>query len=119
MTRDEPNEHPIDLTGHSLSHCWDQDGPWPGSGYRHDFLTDRVLQWTGIAGDREGQTDHERYDVLWITPGIVQVVFVERRKLLRKTLTYDLNRGRVFGVLLPDDSTIFTLTGQVTASTIE
>ena len=108
----------VALAGHSISHVWDDDGPWPGSGYRHEFITHDVLRWTGIAGDREGQTDHERYDALIITPTVIQIVFVERQKLLRKTLTYDLERRRAFGVLLPDESTIFTLTGRITDTTL-
>lgn len=101
-----------DLVGHSITHIWDP-GPWGGSGYRHDFLSEDVLAWTGVAGEREGMSDHERFDALFITPTIVQIIFIEHKKRLPKTVTYDFSTGRVFGVLLPGGETAFTLLGRI------
>lgn len=98
----------------SIEHLWD-DGPWGGSGYRHEFLSPTIMMWTGIAGEREGDSCHERYDLIEITPSIVQLVFVERRKNLAKSLVYDFEREVVYGTLFPGDGTMFNLVGRITS----
>lgn len=105
-------EHEMALR--SVDHIWDE-GPWGGSGYRHEFLSPRVMTWTGIAGEREGVSCHERFELIEISPGITQLVFVERRSGLGKSLIYDFDRGVVFGTLFPGDGSVFNLVGRITA----
>lgn len=97
----------------SIEHVWD-DGPWGGSGYRHEFLSPTVMTWTGIAGQRDGTTDHERYELIEITSSIAQLVFVERKSGLGKSIIYDFSAERVFGTLFPGDGSVFNLVGDIT-----
>lgn len=98
----------------SVDHIWNE-GPWGGSGYRHEFQSLTVMTWTGIAGGREGLSDYERYELIEISPGITQLVFVERRSGLGKSLIYDFDREVVFGTLFPGDGSVFNLVGRITA----
>ena len=98
----------------AVEHIWNE-GPWGGSGYRHEFLSPTVMTWTGIAGAREGNSDHERYELIELSRDITQLVFVERRSGLGKSLIYDFDREVVFGTLFPGDGSVFNLEGRITA----
>lgn len=98
----------------SIEHIWD-DGPWGGSGYRHDFLSPTVMTWTGVAGEREGMTNHERYELIAVSPSVTQLVFVERKTGLGKSIVYDFTTERVFGTLFPGDGSVFNLVGRITS----
>ncbi len=100
------------LVGATITHIW-PTGRWPGSGYRHEYLSADELRWTGIGGARTGESDTERYIALEISANLLQVAFTERRSRLTKTLTYDFDRRQVHGVMFLPGGEIVTLLGEI------
>ena len=96
------------LVGRVFEHVW-TEGPIVGRKYSITFRTEMELRWECLEGgsDVKGMRGWENYQLAVIGDGIYQFSWVNRTENLSVTLTYDLNTGKAFGVLInPDDHMI-------------